>query len=240
MRTLVQKGLPAAPSAGAENACASPALAKQASRPSRVLPSAPDSVLDAPELLLDFYVNILDWSSQGMVSSHSPLRVCVLVRVMPLRRVASGGVQLAIALGPVLYLWDKRTGDVTALHEFDDSLDVTAVKWNAGGNLLAVGMSDTTVLIFDVAKGKQVRVMRGHTGRVCCLSWAEATLSSAGASGVVHNSDVREKAHLKAALEFHNKEVCSLAWSPEREQLASGSNDHFVALWDHRCGAPLP
>lgn len=74
MHSLLQKGLAAAPSAGTENACASPALAKQASRPTRVLPSAPDSVLDAPELLLDFYVNILDWSSAGMVRSRS---ICV-------------------------------------------------------------------------------------------------------------------------------------------------------------------
>jgi YD repeat-containing protein len=143
-------------------------------------------------------------------------------------------VQLAIALGPVLYTWEPRTGDANALHEFEEDQCITALKWNAAGNLLAVGMPDATVLIFDVEKRKQVRIMRGHTNRVSSLSWSSATLTSAGASGAIMNSDVREKKHVMSMMEYHSKEVCGLAWSREHDYLASGGADHLVALWDHR------
>jgi hypothetical protein len=35
----------------------------------RSLPQAPERILDAPELLDDYYLNLLDWSSQNVVSS---------------------------------------------------------------------------------------------------------------------------------------------------------------------------
>jgi WD40 repeat protein len=96
-------------------------------------------------------------------------------------------------------------------------------------------MPDATVLIFDVDKGKQVRIMRGHTSRVSSLSWSSSTLTSAGGSGAIMNSDVRQKMHLMSMLEYHSKAVCGLTWSREHDYLASGGADHLVALWDHRC-----
>jgi hypothetical protein len=35
----------------------------------RSLPQAPERILDAPELLDDYYLNLLDWSSQNVVGS---------------------------------------------------------------------------------------------------------------------------------------------------------------------------
>lgn len=37
----------------------------------RLLPQAPERVLDAPDLTDDYYLNLLDWSSQNVVRHFS-------------------------------------------------------------------------------------------------------------------------------------------------------------------------
>ena len=38
----------------------------------RVVPSAPERILDAPDLVDDYYLNLLDWSSTNVVSIFRP------------------------------------------------------------------------------------------------------------------------------------------------------------------------
>ena len=59
-------------------------------------------VLDAPALQDDFYLNLVDWSSQNM---------------------------LAVGLGPCVYLWSACTSKV---RETLYSLDCSRVHWPAG------------------------------------------------------------------------------------------------------------
>lgn len=49
---------------------------------SRYIPSSPDRILDAPDIINDYYLNLLDWSSSNVV---------------------------AVALGKVIYLWNAGT-----------------------------------------------------------------------------------------------------------------------------------
>jgi WD40 repeat protein len=146
-------------------------------------------------------------------------------------------VQLAVGLGPALYLWDGQTGNASMFQEFD-LVDITAVKWDPTGTHIAIGMSDSTVLMFNVEQNKQVRILRGHSGRVTSLSWNGSTLTSGGAGDGIMNSDVRVKQHCKEMLRLHDKEVCGLAWSNEGDQLASGANDNLLAIWDNRYASP--
>lgn len=101
-----------------------------------------------------------------------------------------------------------------------DTLDITSVRWDGSGTHVALGMADNTVLMFNVERQKQVRILRGHTGRVNALSWNNATLSSGGAGQGIMNSDVRVKAHSTGMLELHDKAVCGLAWSHEGDCVA--------------------
>lgn len=141
---------------------------------------------------------------------------------------------MAVGLGPALYLWDGDTGDVSLFKELDP-IEITAIKWDPTGALVAVGMSDSTVLMFNIEQNKQVRIMRGHAGRVTALSWNGSTLSSAGDGDFIMNSDVRVKQHCQHQLRFHDKPVCGLQWNNDGDQLASGAGDSFVAVWDQRC-----
>ena len=38
----------------------------------RPLPQAPEKILDAPDMVDDYYLNLLDWGSSNMVSGFDP------------------------------------------------------------------------------------------------------------------------------------------------------------------------
>lgn len=181
------------------------AIAK--SKHHRQIAQAPDRVLDAPSLIDDFYLNLLDWSSTNI---------------------------LAVALGTSVYLWNAETSDITKLCETEESSDnyITSLSWIEDGSYLGVGTNNNYVHIYDVERMKQVRKMGGHSARVSALSWNNYILSSGGRDKSIINHDVRVREHIVSTLRGHEQEVCGLKWNPEGTQLASGGNDNILNVWD--------
>jgi cell division cycle protein 20 (cofactor of APC complex) len=174
-------------------------------KPFRHIPQTPERILDAPDMLDDYYLNLLDWSSTNF---------------------------LAVCLGPRLYLWNASNGDIHQLLEMDNEAEyVSSVAWLPDGNHLAVGTSTMDVQLWDVQQQKKLRSMNGHTSRVGCLSWNSHILSSGSRSGYIHHHDVRVADHLVGSLAGHSQEVCGLKWSPDGKCLASGGNDNLLNIW---------
>jgi cell division cycle protein 20 (cofactor of APC complex) len=172
----------------------------------RYISNTPERILDAPDLLDDYYLNLLDWSEQNV---------------------------LAIALAQTVYLWDATSHSITQLCELpEDNNNVTSVQWGAEGGYLAVGTDNGMVQLWDVEAGKQVRNMGGHDARVGALSWNEHVLSSGSRDTTIVNHDVRIAEHNVATLSGHTQEVCGLKWSPSGDQLASGGNDNVLNIWN--------
>lgn len=182
--------------------------AAQPKRNTRHIPSAPERILDAPDLLDDYYLNLLDWSKDNRV---------------------------AVALGSAVYVWSAETGDIMQLCE-RPGMNITSLKWAPGGQWLAIGSENCEVQLWDVNKSKQVRNMTGHSGRVSALSWNGSTVSSAGRDSAILNHDVRLQQHVVSTYEGHKQEVCGLAWSHDGSVLASGGNDNLLMLWDQAAG----
>jgi len=181
----------------------------KSSRPvSRHIPSAPSRILDAPDLIDDYYLNLISWSDTNV---------------------------LAVALGQAVYLWNAGSGDIDELCTFDPTPHsyISSVQWTQqGGVHLAIGTSTGAVQLWDVQQGKQLRSMDGHIDRVGSLSWNNHIVSSGGRDGIIVNHDVRVARHNIATLACHSQEVCGLTWSPDGSTLASGGNDNKLMLWD--------
>ena len=167
----------------------------------------PFKILDAPKLEDDYYLNLLDWSSQNV---------------------------LAVGLASSVYLWSAHTSRVTKLCDIHPDKP-TSVRFSERGLHLAVGTDRGLVLLFDVATGDKLRSLGGHDQRVGCLSWSQGLVASGSRDHSVLERDVRvPQVHSTRLLSGHRQEVCGLSHSPDGIQLASGGNDNMLLIWDSR------
>lgn len=175
----------------------------------RKVPTCPERVLDAPGILDDYYLNLLDWSC---------------------------GNQVAVALEKAVYVWNAETGSVGELLESRDY--ISSVKWSCDGAYLSVGLGSGEVQIWDVEEQTKLRSMFGQTSRVGVTCWDRHILSSGSRDGHIFNHDVRIAQHKVSEMNHHQGEVCGLDWRSDSSQLASGGNDNTVCIWDARSTVP--
>eukprot|EP01004_Peranema_trichophorum_P002283 NODE_1353_length_1998_cov_89.296000_g1145_i0.p1 GENE.NODE_1353_length_1998_cov_89.296000_g1145_i0~~NODE_1353_length_1998_cov_89.296000_g1145_i0.p1 ORF type:complete len:436 (-),score=66.09 NODE_1353_length_1998_cov_89.296000_g1145_i0:636-1943(-) len=176
-------------------------------KPMRIISPIAEKILDAPDIVDDYYLNLLDWSSSNVI---------------------------AVALGTTVYLWHASSGEVTRLMdgEENESMAITSVNWSIDGTTIAVGGDDCTIQIWDCSRQKKIRTLRGHSNRVSCLAWNGTTLSSGSRDTSILNHDVRMRESITATLASHTQEVCGLKYSSDGTQLASGGNDNKLCIWD--------
>eukprot|EP00979_Chaetoceros_neogracilis_P004659 scaffold798_cov268-Chaetoceros_neogracile.AAC.35 len=181
----------------------------------RKIAKVPFKVLDAPALADDFYLNLVDWSSQNV---------------------------LAVGLGSCVYLWSATTSKVTKLCDLSEgnlsstnqeNAAVTSVSWTQKGTHLAVGVNNGDVQFWDTIKCKMIRTMGGHSARIGALSWSGPTLATGSRDRLIYLRDMRVQQPFTARLASHKQEVCGLKWSyDEPSHLASGGNDNKLLVWD--------
>jgi len=172
----------------------------------RKIAKVPFKVLDAPALADDFYLNLVDWSSQNV---------------------------LAVGLGNCVYLWSACTSKVTKLCDLGaEEGSITSVSWTHRGGHVSVGTNNGDVQIWDVTKCKKTRSMEGHTARVGTMAWNAHLLATGSRDRFIYLRDVRASEPYVHKLQGHKQEVCGLRWSFDDMQLASGGNDNKLLIWD--------
>lgn len=178
-------------------------LLRSPHKATRKISRIPFKVLDAPELQDDFYLNLVDWSVQNVLS---------------------------VGLGSCVYLWSACTSQVTRLCDLSsDGNVVTSVAWSERGHLVAVGTHNGYVTVWDVAVNKQVNKLQGHTARVGALAWNGDVLSSGSRDRLILQRDTRTPPNVtERRLVGHRQEVCGLKWSPDNQYLASGDRKSVV------------
>ena len=193
---------------GAEQRVVSSDVAKSISR---AIPTAPTRILDAPDIIDDYYLNLIAWGANNV---------------------------LAVALNTAVYLWNASTNEVTELMHVEQGDCVTSVAWTSSGGQLAVGTDSTTVQLWDAAAATRVRSLGGHTARVGSLAWNPSQsnmLSSGSRDSTIVQHDARAAGGAAARVATcvgHQQEVCGLRWSTDGRTLASGGNENYLCLWD--------
>eukprot|EP01064_Diplonema_japonicum_P033352 TRINITY_DN6536_c2_g2_i1.p1 TRINITY_DN6536_c2_g2~~TRINITY_DN6536_c2_g2_i1.p1 ORF type:complete len:473 (+),score=52.66 TRINITY_DN6536_c2_g2_i1:23-1420(+) len=178
------------------------------SRVFRYIPQTPERILDAPDLIDDYYLNLLDWSSTNI---------------------------LTVALNQTAYLWNADSGEITQLTQTTEEDNIiTVVNFNQEGTTLGVGTNNADVELWDIATGSKTRTLKGHLARVGSLAWNGKLLASGSRDSSIRLHDTRTPHGVVATLDGHQQEVCGLKWSLDGAQLASGGNDNLLHIWDSR------
>jgi len=139
----------------------------------------------------------------------------------------------------------------------DEKIHVIEMYPDQGHSLLAVGLKSGLAIIGlvlddeDALTGYQTLVRLDHDSRVHCIAWSpETTLVSApkllrfATGGADHNvriysTDLGESDTMRV-LKGHTDYVNAVAFQPDSGgQLASGSDDHSVVMWDAQSGRKL-
>lgn len=89
-----------------------------------MIPQFPERILDAPDLVDDYYLNLLDWGPSNI---------------------------LAVCLAQTVYLWNSETGEIKQLFDTQNDDDiVTSVAWMKGSSpILAIGTSNRRLHLWD-------------------------------------------------------------------------------------------
>ncbi|CEO94866.1 Anaphase-promoting complex subunit 4-like WD40 domain-containing protein [Plasmodiophora brassicae] len=174
----------------------------------RHISSTPERILDSPDLIDDYYLNLLHWGATNSV---------------------------AIALSNAVYVWQATTQTTSLLTRTPGDVTVSSLRWDDEGTRLAIGTSQREVELWDVDHQRCVRRMDDHLDRVSVLAWRPGSrnvLTSAGRDAVIVNRDVRVGRPSVERCQGHTQEVCGLQWNQDGTQLASGGNDNLALIWD--------
>nr|AGC71507.1 high-affnity carbon uptake protein Hat/HatR [uncultured bacterium A1Q1_fos_1880] len=162
---------------------------------------------------------------------------------------SSDGIKLAIGGGkrveeqkyePFLMIWDISSQTSTPLVGHTE--EVQSVVFNISGELLASASRDRTIILWDVATGKQIgSPLAGHSDWIFSLAFSpdkhyKDRLASAGADSNVIVWNALAPQRLGRSLIGHEDEVWSVAFSPDGRSLASGGKDGKAMVWDISTG----
>ena len=187
----------------------------------------PYKELPAPNLMDDFYLNLLDWSSKN---------------------------QIAVGCTSSVILWNNNKTQSETLFTYEqteqnnlpnnenNSKYVSSLIWSEEGDKLAVGNSMGLVELYDINKKELISSYKGHAYRVGVVSWNRNIISSGSKDYSIITRDIRCKDNEENIIRKfygHQQEVCGLKWSFDGSQLASGGNDNNLMVWSLHSNKPL-
>ena len=188
----------------------------------------PYKELPAPNLIDDFYLNLLDWSSKN---------------------------QIAVGCSSSVILWNNNKTQSETLFSYDmteennDNINnennykyVSSLIWSEDGDKLAIGNSYGFVEIYDINKKELITSFKDHMHRVGVVSWNRNLISSGSKDYSIITRDIRCKNNNESIIRRflgHQQEVCGLKWSFDGSQLASGGNDNNLMVWSLHSNRPL-
>lgn len=167
----------------------------------------------------------------GQAVGNSPLadRVNALRFTPDSRQLITGGGEPT--RGGELKLW--RVKDGTLVRDFPNvhSDSVLALDISADGKLLASGAADRMGKVVDVATGKVLKTLEGHTHHVMGIAWKRngRTVVTTGADNVVKVWDATT-GERKKNIEGFGKEITAAAFVGIGDELIVSCGDGQVAM----------
>ena len=135
-------------------------------------------------------------------------------------------------------LWDMATGK--QLSAFKEKGMQGAIEFSPDGKLLASDSADNSIRLWDIAAGRELRRLKGHTKSLLSLFFSRdgKILASTSQDQTAKLWDLAT-GNLLVTLKGHTDSVNSTAFSPDGRKMATGSDDETVKLWDLATGREL-
>ncbi|HEY2344094.1 MAG TPA: c-type cytochrome domain-containing protein [Chthoniobacteraceae bacterium] len=165
----------------------------------------------------------------GEADSPIPDRVDALAFSHDGHLLATGGGEPS--RGGSLDLWNPATGELLRKLPKVHSDAIFGLAFSPDDQFLLSGAADRMARVVEVATGKIVRTLEGHTHHVLAVSWSQdgRTLATAGADNQVKLWDALT-GDRKKSIEGCDKEVTSVAFAGAGGDLITGSGDSKVRL----------
>jgi WD40 repeat protein len=148
------------------------------------------------------------------------------------RLVASGSDEVGI--------WEVYSGEQLAAWDSPNGQWVTALAFQPGVAVLAVGYDDGLVQVWQWNERKLLHEWSGHNGGVSALAFSreQKYLAVAGEDRVIRLYDL-EQSKCVRKIEGHPDRIPALAWHPDGNRLFSAGWDTTVRVWDANTGEPI-
>ena len=123
---------------------------------------------------------------------------------------------------------------------------VSCITFSPDSRYALTGTMDSTVYLWEVVTGREVQRYQGHTGNVLCVAFAPTGRFFVSGSGVdAYDADLIKELGIDNTLRVwdpktgnelargsgHERNVQSIAISPNSRYVLSGSTDRTVRLW---------
>jgi WD40 repeat protein len=104
------------------------------------------------------------------------------------------------------------------------------IAWSPDSQRLA-SSGNNTIPVWDVASGKNIASLKGHSMEVKSVDWSPdgKSIASGSSDGTTRIWNVADGSNM--AIYKHGDMVLDVEWSPDGQFLASASGDHDVYLW---------
>eukprot|EP00605_Chrysophyceae_sp_TOSAG23-4_P001327 GSChrysophyteH1.ASY1.ANO1.1444.1 assembled CDS len=205
----------------------------------RYIPSQPSRILDAPDLMDDYYLNLLSWGSNNVIA------VALNQSVYLWHAWSSSENTLAIGTSAnIVELWDSsklskvrtlqgHTNRVSSL-SWGHSQEVCGLSWSPDGCTLASGGNENRLCLWDACMSQS----RQHNAAVKAVSWCPWQRNILASGGGTADRTIRLwNTSLGSNLRTVDtgSQVCALQWSTLEKEIVSshGFSDNQIILWKY-------
>lgn len=165
------------------------------------------------------------------------------------KRFLTAGIQNVIQLWEIDTVARLRTLKATMNAEpipnaeGGPALGIWSLAWSSNERRVLSGSQDMTVRLWDLESQRCIRIFKGHTGPVRCVSLSadeSRALSTCWQWGseTMFLWDV-EAGSVIRALSGHTSTINSVVWSADQQHALSGSDDLTLRLWNVNSGRCL-
>jgi len=135
-----------------------------------------------------------------------------------------------------VYLWDHKTGEfLNRLTGHSDEVNGIDFHWSQ--QVMATAGDDCKCIVWDFGEGIILRTLDKHLKAVYGVTFLgkgqEYLLATASFDQSIRVYDMRDK-QVAGLMKYHSDDVIGIAYSDNKQIIASGSDDGKIVLWDVR------